>query len=208
MNFLAQFDLAALPSGASWPAPTSGLVSFFFSTEWNGGGAERGPGVVLLHDAGPLVRRATPRRADRFKPCDVRLRIGLTIPEAQHDAAFLQTWGMTQDEWSAYLDLHSVREDVLGPTKHQLFGHFEACSNDPLVMLQAARTGADPLALHRKKPPAYARFLAEAKSVRPIVRFDEDENAGMAWGDGGLLAFFAVPSAAGPDEVWLFHDAG
>lgn len=183
LAFLAQVNLSDLPEGPGRGAlPARGLLSLFSVWGWqdegesdpeppDGGPAPDWTRILLLDDDGRLRRHPTPEGVNAFPAAAAEPVPIVALPNAREepDAARL---GWDDATWEAFSrvaeDYHSVCSQRLGfPAWNLLLGYADYVQS----------------------------FVDEvaARDVQLLFQIASDENAGMCWGDGGYLYFWADP---------------
>lgn len=193
LSFLAQFDLRHValfaPAGA---LPDAGFLSFFCDAELDGpwdDPAYAGGGRVMWHPARtPLVRRSAPSMdVEVFPACEVSMSSVLTAPEPDVVVGALDIRS-AKAEYALYEALDALET---GP-RHHLLGHSYPIQNIPAVECVYAIGG---LYGSGKWDSARAEQLRPtAAEWKLLFQLDSDDEAGMMWGDVGMLYFLVRES--------------
>ena len=194
LSFIAELDLAALraSAGPDW-LPGSGLLHVFFDVEkepWGFDPADRDGWKIVMTD-GPAMR-TLPRPAglssDRvFKPVALAGRSALTYPTSER-------LDLEPDVGRAF-DFESVGalldSDLGDGPRHQVGGYPTPIQGDGMELeAQLASNG-----LYMGGPDSYsdervAALEPGAADWRLLLQIDSDDEAGMMWGDSGILYFW------------------
>ena len=181
LPFVAQLRMDALARcDADRLLPHAGILYFFYLDElhlysigaWSMTATADPTNRLILHYDGDLARL---RRADppeelpasrRYGACALTFAREVTLPNVE--TAYIRDRGsadgmvvLTEDEWSAYADLHYERRANL--MIHQMLGHYDNVQPYPA----GTDTGA-----------------------RLLLQVDSQDNNGMRWGRDGKLYFF------------------
>lgn len=203
-NFVAQFNLAEVaPFDAQGLLPDSGLLSFFYDSAQNWGGASVNDGVwYVLFDTGDpteLIRTPVPPNDWSYYPsaCAVTLTRTVTLPPAGWwgiEALGLITSSNDGQRYRGLLDSLAAQAKESGPL-HQLFGHpwpIQQPNIDVEVQMAAHGIFLSDEALDRD--PQARALKAGASEWRLLLQVDTDDDANMQWGDDGRL------------YLWMRHD--
>lgn len=212
MSFLAQVRLAdAQPYDAGRALPPAGMLWFFYDAHQQTYGAnpsDRGGWqVIFRQDAATaqLKRAAAPAGLPQgalFHACSVALSREMTLP--QDPRSVLSSYDWTPDEQSRYENLLASfpsQADKAAP-HNRLLGNPDAIQDDDMRLeAQLASHGVG-----GTSDPRAAALAPGAANWRLLFQLDSDENAGMRWGDQGLLFFWIERDALAAhrfDNVWL-----
>lgn len=213
MSFLVQIDLATVAGlpGAD-VLPSGGLLSFFCDAEgavWNGE-PDAGAWRVLYTPAGASLERAPIPDAvpegGIFTACGLATRPGVSLPS--HDEPQIRALGLSQDETGAYLEVRDRGAWENGPTEHRLLGWPDIIQSAGMELeCQLASTGLgwDWADLDRLR----AELEPQAAEWRLLLQLASDDDAGMMWGDVGLLYFWIRErdlAARDFSRVWMLME--
>jgi uncharacterized protein YwqG len=181
LPFVAQLRMDVLsPADADRLLPPSGILYFFYLDElhlssigaWSMTATADSTNRLILHYDGDLarLRRADPPKelpaSRRYGACALTFAREITLPNVEtayiHDRGSADgTVVLTEDEWTAYADLHYEKRANL--MMHQMLGHYDNEQPYP------AGTDTD---------------------ARLLLQVDSQDNNGMSWGRDGKLYFF------------------
>ena len=205
LAFLAQLDLADLGAdGTALGLPVDGLLLFFYEVEegrWGFDPKDRGCSRVVWTPPGThLERRNAP--PDAFFSCRATLALGASLPA--YDAAPMNAMPLSEEEGERYYDLY--RDQARSP-HHQLFGYPDAVQNNDMQEKCAMVTSGIYLGTSEGYKDARAAAARELASAwRLLLQLDSDDEAGMMWGDSGMLYFWIREEDLRErrfDEAWL-----
>jgi uncharacterized protein YwqG len=214
MSFLVQIDLATVAGlpGAD-VLPSAGLLSFFCDAHgavWNGH-PDAGAWRVLYTPAGASLERAPIPDAvpedGIFTACGLTPRPGVSLPD--HGEPQKVALGLSWDESDAYMD---VRDQGAGsiPTEHRLLGWPDIVQNAEMELeCQLMSSGIE--WTWDDMDRIRAELEPEIAEWRLLLQLASDDDAGMMWGDVGLLYFWIrEPHLATRDfsRVWMIMQCG
>ncbi len=210
LAFLAQLDLSAVqPPPSLANLPKTGLVYFFYDQEqstWGFDPADRGSWRVIHSSTSDgLAPAAAPKGlASEYiykeRPLEHRPiasypslgRLGLDIAEVADMAEEAET---------------KLRADAPNEPQHQIGGFPSPVQGDDMELeSQLASNGlycGDPSGYQN---PRAAQLEAGATEWNLLLQLDSDDDAGMMWGDVGMLYFWirTADLAAGDfSKVWM-----
>jgi hypothetical protein len=179
MSFLVQIDLATVAGLPGADAlPSGGLLSFFCDAH-DAEEPDAGAWRVLYTPAEASLKRAPIPDAvpedGIFTECGLTPRPGVSLP--YHDEPQILALELSWDESDAYLDVRDPG-DPSGPTEHRLLGWPDPVQNAEMELeCQRATAGLD-------------WDWSAAAEWRLLLQLASDDDAGMMWGDLGLLYFW------------------
>ncbi|MEO8115794.1 MAG: YwqG family protein [Phenylobacterium sp.] len=210
-SFLAQLDLAALrrTGGPDW-LPERGALFFFYDAEqstWGFDSADRGSWMVI-HDpdgfaAAPRVLPVLPANAA------YRERLLGGSPERSRPDAELMDVRFPDVDTPEY-EAYEARLNASAPKDapwHQVGGYPAAIQTSAMALdCQLASNG-----VYLGGPEGYASsrrkvLEAGAKDWQLLLQVDSDDDAGMMWGDVGMLYFWVREEDARRGDfagVWM-----
>jgi uncharacterized protein YwqG len=199
LSFVAQLDLAQVAPLAPGPLPSSGLLSFFYDNEVWGSDPEDCAGwSVLWTPAGEqLVRREEPadmgEYGEVFDSCLLKPRLVQTLPSIESD--IYNGLGLSEEENEAYDELLL---ELGHPSPVQVFGYPDPVQREMESQCEEASTG-----LYEGD----GKFGSSGNSNwRLLLQVDSVDEAGMMWGDVGMLYFWIREEdlvAQRFDRVWM-----
>lgn len=207
--FIAQVNLADLAGfDLGNRLPTSGLLSFFYDSEqevWGFDPTDRGAWAVVYTPSDvPLDRRSIPSGVpDHARYVRRGLQIEADITYVPSESAELESLGLSRQEALAYAD---VLDSTDRPPIHRLRGHPQPIQGDMQLECQLVSNG-----LYCGDSTGYADPRAEVLSPgaldwRLLLQIDSDDDAGMMWGDAGMIYFWMREedlAARAWDACWL-----
>lgn len=198
LAFLAQINLSDL---VRFPfagvLPRDGWLLFFYDAEqstWGFAPQDVGSWAVIwmLDDKSPLKRRGIPSETlagGFYKPCRVEMREVLTAPP--FESPFIRELHLTESEEDAYWDfLENIHADEEGEVSHQILGHPEAIQGDMQLECQLVSNGLYCGDSSGYNDPRAKELAKGAEDWQLLFQVDSDDNAGMMWGDVGMLYFW------------------
>ncbi len=216
LAFIAQIRLEEVAAyDTAHALPTKGLLSFFYDAaqETYGGSPADRAGFHVFYTANATgVRRmpfptALPANA-RFTPCAVSFATELTLPETPTVALPNITW--TPDQQKTYED---VLATLPGPTagstgmspapQNQLLGYPDTLQDDMRIECQLASHGVD--VSQMATDPRAKALIPGADDWTLLLQVDSDGQAGMNWGDAGIVYYWIEQNAlraADFSNVW------
>jgi uncharacterized protein YwqG len=207
--FIAQVNLADIAGfDLGDGLPTSGLLSFFYDSEqgvWGYDPADRGAWAVLYSPPEvPLSRRPIPSGVpDHARYARRGLRIEADITYAPWESSDVESLGLTREEGLAYADVLDYTDR---PPIHRLLGHPQPIQGDMQLECQLASNG-----LYCGDSSSYTDPRADdlrpgALDWRLLLQIDSDDDAGMMWGDVGMIYYWMRKedlAARAWDASWL-----
>lgn len=182
MTFVAQVrlvDLAGLPDTDAFPA--SGHLAFFVD--------ERDPEMpacaVLYCEGFDLRRVPAPGNARVLPSCRVLPAAKSTIPDVM--SFEVEELVLSNVETDDYIEMSRVYAARFPGPEHQMLGHPVLVQGEMRIALAVAAIPEEEEAPDEVTP----EVLAEAARWTLLLQLDSDRDAGMNWGDGGVLYFWA-----------------
>jgi uncharacterized protein YwqG len=222
LAFVAQINLSEVP--ANNLLPNTGVLSFFYDMEQSAWGFDpnhrEGFRTWYFPDASVLVRRSDPprpvqggmlrrlqavvskpARASAFHSCRLAFDSFLSLPDlAATSVADLLLELEDEEIYSSFL------ETYIGPAPHhQLLGLPQPVQGEMELECQLVTNGlytGDPTGY---KDPRRKTLELGAADWMLLLQVDSDDNAGMMWGDLGMLYFWIRRqdlAARSFDKVW------
>jgi len=177
LAFIAQLDLATLPSVRGLPLPKTGALFFFYdATEqpWGYDPKHRG-GAQVIYSPSPLSAhgvRALHRDVDeeaRFRGLAVTSTPEVSLPS--HNHPLFRELQATEAEWNAYMAFH----DPFQRAVHRIGGHGNEIQGELSLAAErgSKRKGAD----------------STSSDWLLLLQVDSEPRTGTVWGDGGRIFF-------------------
>ena len=206
---LALRDVRGMPGTDVLPA--DGLLSFFYDanqTTWGFDPADAGSFAVLyVPPDEALARRPAPEGVPPhgvYASCALEAHAELSLPEG--NSAAVREAGLEGEEWDAYLDMMSRQAwDAPGP-RHQLLGYPHPIQNEMELECQLVTNGLYCGDRGGFEDPRAQALAPGARDWRLLLQLDSDEEAGMSWGDTGMLYFWIRDEDLRQrrfDRVWM-----
>lgn len=131
----------------------------------------------------------------RFHNCALTFEKTISLPRSdsphfQH--AFHRVPAELTDPYDDLFD-EALAEIDLGPHLHRLLGHPDLIQNDLHLDCQLASHGLNCSDGSAYDAPERAIYEPGARNWQLLLQIDSDENAGMLWGDCGML-YFMIPT--------------
>lgn len=224
-----------LPSGTTWPQwkglpqsfiaqirlrdvhqcdtdgllPASGMLWFFYDAQQQTFGADpadRGGWCVLSLDDDQTSLERTPAPTElpassQFTACSISFASEITL--AQQPKLEIANFDWTEEEQKNYETLLSTFPDATdhAAVHHRLLGNPETIQDDMRQECQFASHGVTDV-----NDPRAAKLSKGAMNWHLLLQIDSDEQAGMAWGNTGMLYYWiekADLQAHRFDRTWL-----
>jgi uncharacterized protein YwqG len=217
LAYVAQIRLEDVaPFDSAHALPARGLLSFFYDAAqetYGGSPADRGGfSVVYITDATQQLERlpfpdALPAEA-RFTPCAVSFSSILTLPDTPEVALPNLAWSPEQQKSyeAALAGLPGGGGAAASGSRaaqNQLLGYPDTLQDDMRLECQLAAHGVDVSQL--ETDPRAKELIPGADDWALLLQIDSDGQAGMRWGDGGILYYWIERQAlktADFSNVW------
>jgi uncharacterized protein YwqG len=212
LAFVAQIDLSALPKSDS--LPMDGVLSFFYNDEqsaWGFDPAHKEHSRVCYFPAAQKLMRTESRiekpnkgllskiasfhkkaiSSDSVFQCREISPIQFaSIPDVS--AEVFETVLVTEDESERDSDAYAeFRESYpLSGPRHQLLGWPTPIQNEMELECQLVSNGIYVGDARGYKDPRAARLREGIDDWQLLLQIDSDDDAQMAWGDGGMIYFW------------------
>jgi uncharacterized protein YwqG len=195
LDFLAQINLAEVAAiGCDLPLPSSGLLSFFYDSEFQPWGFDPGDAagfrVIYTPAGGDLVRLIHPGGVRPALP--VRLEASETLPDW---AWFFEHHGDEIDD-----DIDEFQETLEMFDDEQLYEMFDtghviggwpALIQNPMELeCQLASNGINVGGPEGYADPRAKALEAGAADWRLLLQLDSEDELDWMWGDAGTLYFW------------------
>lgn len=182
LMFLAQInlsDIAGLPGSDLLP-PQGRLLFFLDALQSDEPGAVR-----VIHCDGNRLHRVSPPAGVRPLPvCLVSPAAKMTIPDVM--SIEVEELVLSNVEGDDYVEMSQVYAQLFPGPEHQMFGHPVLVQGEMRVQL-----AVDSLPEDAEEPTELGpELVQEAAAWRLLLQLDSDHDAGMMWGDGGVLYFW------------------
>jgi len=191
LAFVGQIDLDAIARLPGREILSSrGLLLFFYDMELQYGFVDFGRTGFwrVLHATGPAVPRRAPAATHELAIYpEVRLSAAsdTQLPDPDSIDYLVELNTELRDQYAdAYYDLPRSS----GPS-HQLFGFPEAVQNDVFQECQLDANGLGEAGRKGMLDPEWPALKLGVKDWRLLLQVDSDDQAGMLWGDAGMLYF-------------------
>lgn len=209
LAFVAQIRLEEVaPYDTAHMLPSKGLLSFFYDAQqetYGGSPADReGFHVFYFADATAVTRQPFPDALPaiaRFTLCAVTFASDLTLPETP--AVALPNLAWTLEQQKTYEGMLAALPGGSPAPANQLLGYPDTLQDDMRLECQLASHGVD-VSQMASDPQAKA-LIPGADDWTLLLQVDSDGQAGMRWGDGGILYYWIEQNAlrsADFSNVW------
>lgn len=196
LAFVAALDCAALPSVALDIAlPADGtLAFFFFDGRLDDGEAVVAPDdpdswagarVVYVPKGAPSAPRSAPEGMPPYPEVPLAARLEMTAPYPHHPLVHREFAPMGDDHPVWDEDFQDALAGHLDGTEHRVGGHAHPVQGEVEAEVARGALGSPPW-----DDP---RITEEALRWVLLAQFDTDEEAGMMWGDCGVLYWLIRP---------------
>ena len=209
LAFVAQLRLDDLrPYPVAQALPGSGWLYFFYDARQQAFGdkpADRGAWQVLYRAgdaAGAVQQQAAPAALpaeSRFRPCSVDYAVEWTLP--QRPPLFEPRLDWTPAEQTQYEDFIFKNFSDRSTPRHRLLGHTDEIQDDMHLQCQLLSHGAGD-----EQDPRAAQLAPGALNWQLLLQVDSDANAGMQWGNSGMLYYWIEKDALQArrfENVWM-----
>jgi len=212
LAFVGQVNLRGVSELVPGVLPPEGVLSFFYhpeQTAWGFDPGDRGSSRVYWF---PDVRELTTARLPdplpehgRFQP--VPLTPHESISLARDRALDVEALRLSDEEDDRYFDfLQEWYARHGSDPQHQLLGHPSAIQGEMQLECQLVTGGVYCGGPEAFKDPRCAVLEPGARDWRLLAQFDSDDQAGMMWGDVGMLYYWireADLKARNFDQAWM-----
>lgn len=216
LAFIAQFSLEEIaPFDIERLLPPTGMLYFFYEARqetWGDRPEDKGSARCIYYDGDTARLKRTPfpetlhEWGRDYPPCRLQFSSEASLPGNQ--SLYIDRLNLTEEEVAAYDGLIAWMK---GPDAdfggHRLLGYPQAVQNDDMEEECALATGG----ISTASPDAYQTEEAKAlKKTAPqwrlLLQVDSDNNAGLTWGDAGLIYYWTKTEDLARrdfDAVWL-----
>jgi uncharacterized protein YwqG len=209
LDFLCQLDMSQIPKEyVGLDVPRSGGLYFFYDQEqrtWGFDPKDRGSWRVIYAPVAPTGghERKPPPDGHLYAQKPVAMSLVRTYPDWQDDR--VASLKLTDRQFGEYVNLRSSL--FAQQPAHHLFGYPSPVQgNDMELECQLASNGVYCGGATGRQDPR-ARALAQRKSDWVLLlQLDTDDDAGMMWGDCGMLYFWIKKddlAAQRFDSCWM-----
>jgi len=193
-SFIAQIRIDDVhPYDTNGVLPKSGMLWFFYDAQQETYGADpadRGGWHVLFIDGEPRGLQRTPAPAQlptssQFKACTITFTSEITL--SQQPKLEIPKLDWTAAEQKQYEQLLSTFPNAADRAQvhHRLLGHPDTIQDDMRLECQLASHGVTDV-----KDPRAAELSKGAMDWQLLLQVDSDEQAGMEWGNTGMLYYW------------------
>jgi len=221
LAFIGQIDLRA--SRAVVPWPDTGHLLFFYDAKeqpWGFDPKDRGSwAIVHVADSRksrpmsmPLgSRRAAPEpwEGGPLNACSVVATKVLTLPPPENMC--LEAILVSEKARAAYAALYEEHAAPMDHPHHQVGGWPQIVQSDMEVECQLASHGIDCGGMVDINPLRLAAFISGSARWQMLLQICSDDNLGCAWGDVGMLYFYATAETRAREdfkETWTILQCG
>jgi len=209
-SFIAQIRIDDVrPYDTDGLLPQSGMLWFFYDAQQQTFGADPadlGGWRVIFIAGNPrgLQRTPTPARlpaSSQFKACAITFASEMTL--SQQPKLEIPNLDWTDAEQKQYETLLSTFPNAAdrAMVHHRLLGHPDTIQDDMRLECQFASHGVTDI-----RDPRAAELSKGAMDWQLLLQIDSDEQAGMEWGNTGMLYYWvqsAELQALRFDTTWL-----
>lgn len=198
LAFVAQIDLAAMPTGVTAGVlPAAGWLHAFYDTDTNPWGmhpTDRGGWALTYTAPGtPLTRRPPPDTHTHTYTSDTPAALEPRIETTAADLFTAIRTAIPQSEQQQYIDaMFDLEMDLndLDEPLHRLLGHYDPIQgSDPTMQAQLASNGLDTTG-NPKADPRYPDLAHGATDWRLVLQIDSDHTTGVSFGDSGRISYW------------------
>jgi uncharacterized protein YwqG len=190
-------DLAPFPCAAE--LPKDGTLTFFYDLKelpWGYDPKALAGAKVVYTPSGVATREySNPNPAEALAFHSLAFQSSLTVPQLGSRAWSRlsgQLGALSEDEERAYLDFarHAQSGPSAGGPDHRFLGHSNNIQNDMQLEAQLVSNGLYCGDETGYKDPRARQLEAGADDWLLLLQLDSQEDAGMMWGDLGMLYFW------------------
>jgi uncharacterized protein YwqG len=195
LAFIIQINLAEIPNiPVTSVLPTKGVLSFFYHPDqetWGFDPKDVGSWRTYYFQEENLKREPSPEYKSKYMeepytPCSANFLITESIPHP--DSAFVDQLDLSEREEDAYWELY---EKLLGSqARHQLLGNPDVIQNPMELECELTSNGIYTGNGDWLNHPEIEEYRQKSKDWRLLLQVDSDDNAGMMWGDVGMLYYW------------------
>ena len=201
LDFLLQINLKDLSGYDSRHLfPQSGLLTFLYDLDDQPWGYDpsdlKGFRVVYTPDPSNLKSHDIPNEDFALPRCSVHFHSMLTVPHFGSRAAetLLEAVQLTEEETDSYFELPTEIERLYAPSEnagnHHMLGHSANVQNDMQLEAQLVTNGLYCGDSTGYEDPRRKALEPGADDWILLLQLDSDENAGIMWGDCGMLYYW------------------
>ncbi|WP_165423857.1 YwqG family protein [Ktedonosporobacter rubrisoli] len=180
-----QYDLNGL-------LPAQGMLWFFYDAQQETFGeepADRGGWQVFFAPSAARLQRATVPtslpQASQFQACSLRFASELTLAlQPQLEIANLKWSDSEQEQYDNMLST-LIEQNERAAVHHRLLGYPETLQDDMRQQCQLVSHGVTD-----EDDPRVATLAKTAMDWQLLLQIDSDEQAGMKWGNTGMLYYW------------------
>lgn len=216
LSFVAQLNLEELNRISQTPLPPRGLLSFFYDAEqqtWGFDPKDLGSWrVIYSSDLSSLQRFNWPDALTsnaHYDPCKVDFVKTLTL--APYESLIVERLHLSVEDADAYGDVWGESQEELEGPRHQVFGHPYPIQGEMQLECQLVSHGIYCGDSDGYDDPRSAALEKGAEDWRLLLQIDSDDNAGMMWGDTGIIYFWIQKQALEREEfekTWMILQCG
>jgi uncharacterized protein YwqG len=198
LSFVAQIDLASLPDVAREQGfPADGLLLFFYDAEqciWGFDPKDADAFMVLHVPAASVGGAARPFPDDlpkhaRFAAVRLESKSTLTLPP--FESVHIDDLGLDTDQSDAYGDLAgSTCDEKEWASRVLLGGHPDQIQGNMALECALVTAGIGCGDGNAYEDPRLPEFRARSREWRLLLQVPSADEAGMMWGDAGLLYYW------------------
>lgn len=174
--------------------PKCGLLSFFYHPDqatWGFDPKDRGSWrTCYFPDISKLERISTPILSkymdSPYKACSITHKADTSFPCPFSE--FIQGQELSDAEYDTYWELY--HSTLSSHPAHQLFGHPNIVQNPMEIECEMVTNGVYFGDRKWLKHPRLGEFKERSKDWCLLLQVDTDDDAGMMWGDAGMLYFW------------------
>jgi uncharacterized protein YwqG len=216
LSFIAQLNLEELHHISKTPLPPSGLLSFFYDAEqktWGFDPEDLGSWrVIYSSDLSSLRRFKFPAALTsnaHYDSCKVDFLKTSTL--APYESRVVERLHLSVEEADDYGDIWVETQQELEGPRHQVLGHPHPIQGEMQLECQLVSHGIYCGDSDGYNDPRSAALEKGADDWQLLLQIDSDDNAGMMWGDTGMLYFWIQKQALERQEfhkVWVVLQCG
>lgn len=196
LGFVAQVNLPQMAGCGVPPSlPSTGLLSYFYDVEQQAWGFDPahvgGWRVYHFHEGQRLARREPPADVPphgRYQACRLDPILVTTVPSPSSTS--FAALGLAAEAEDAYREVYYEWAERGATPRHQLLGHPYEEQGQMQFECQLVSNGINVGDASGYDDPRWPELKPGAADWQLLLQVDTDDDAGMMWGDCGLIYYW------------------
>lgn len=195
LSFIAQVNLATIPSDAGLGLPRKGLLLFFYAAlraTWGFDPDDAGSFAVIY--APDLAGASVPEWPDdlavpaRYRECTLLAEETMALPPWESPHVDNRGWDLRQED--AYLELLEALAGAEAWASRGLLGGYpDQIQRDMMLECAVVTAGLSLGRTNAYEDPRFTALSRAAPDWRLLLQIPSSRQAGMMWGDAGCLYY-------------------